>query len=85
MLVRLNQIYGPFTMTAATTVIATNSSPRDNKRPQLLDAAARHFTESGYEAASMRNIAAAAYVYRLPPFPIDDFGRYELVAQLVPF
>ena len=39
---------------------ATKYSPRDNKRPQLLDAAACHFAEAGYDAASMREIAAAA-------------------------
>ena len=39
---------------------ATKYSPRDNKRPQLLDAAASHFAEAGYDAASMREIAAAA-------------------------
>ncbi len=33
---------------------------RDNKRPQLLDSAARNFCEHGYNAASMRDIAAAA-------------------------
>jgi len=33
---------------------------RDNRRPQLLDAAARFFREQGYAAASMRDIAAAA-------------------------
>ena len=47
-------------MIAAATVTATKSPPRDNKRPQLLDAAARHFAEAGYDAASMRDIAAAA-------------------------
>ena len=47
-------------MIAATTVTATKSPPRDNKRPQLLDAAARHFAEAGYDAASMRDIATAA-------------------------
>jgi len=33
---------------------------RDNRRPQLLDAAAQYFREQGYAAASMRDIAAAA-------------------------
>jgi len=33
---------------------------RDNRRPQLLDSAARHFRLQGYEAASMRDIAARA-------------------------
>ncbi len=33
---------------------------RDNRRPQLLDAAARYFREQGYAAASMRDIAAMA-------------------------
>ena len=47
-------------MTAAATMTATKSPPRDNKRQQLLDAAARHFAEAGYDAASMRDIAAAA-------------------------
>ena len=47
-------------MIAAATVTATKSPPRDNKRPQLLDAAARHFADAGYDAASMRDIAAAA-------------------------
>ena len=47
-------------MTAAATMTATKSPPRDNKRQQLLDAAARHFADAGYDAASMRDIAAAA-------------------------
>ena len=47
-------------MSAAATVTATISSPRDNKRQQLLDAAARHFAEAGYDATSMRDIAADA-------------------------
>ena len=47
-------------MTVSVTVTATKSQLRDNKRPQLLDAAARHFAEAGYDAASMRDIAAAA-------------------------
>jgi AcrR family transcriptional regulator len=33
---------------------------RDNRRPQLLDSAARLFREQGYAAASMRDIAAMA-------------------------
>ena len=47
-------------MTAEATMTAIKSSLRDNKRPQLLDAAASHFAEAGYDAASMREIAAAA-------------------------
>ena len=47
-------------MNAGVNTSATKYSPRDNKRPQLLDAAACHFAESGYDAASMREIAAAA-------------------------
>lgn len=35
-------------------------SRRDNRRPQLLDAAARNFRDKGYAAASMREIAADA-------------------------
>ncbi|MBT6095065.1 MAG: TetR/AcrR family transcriptional regulator, partial [Rhodospirillaceae bacterium] len=39
----------------------TQAPPRrDNRRPQLLDAAARNFREQGYAAASMRDIAAGA-------------------------
>ena len=42
----------------------TNETPsaprRDNRRPQLLDAAARNFRDQGYAAASMRDIAADA-------------------------
>ena len=33
---------------------------RDNRRPLLLDAAARYFREQGYAAAAMRDIAAMA-------------------------
>ena len=47
-------------MNAEATMAAIKSSLRDNKRPQLLDAAASHFAEAGYDAASMRDIAAAA-------------------------
>ena len=47
-------------MSATTTVAAKKSQLRDNKRPQLLNAAVRHFAEAGYDAASMRDIAAAA-------------------------
>jgi len=37
-----------------------NQSRRDNRRPQLLDAAARNFRKQGYAAASMRDIATDA-------------------------
>mgnify|MGYP006432759295 CR=1 FL=1 len=51
-------------MPASPAVSADISPPepvrRDNRRPQLLDAAARNFRESGYAAASMRDIAAGA-------------------------
>ena len=47
-------------MNAEATMTAIKSSLRDNKRSQLLDAAASHFAEAGYDAASMREIAAAA-------------------------
>ena len=39
-------------MIATATVTATKSPPRDNKRPQLLEAAARHFAEAGYDVIS---------------------------------
>ncbi len=47
-------------MNAEAIMAATKPPLRDNKRPQLLDAAASHFAEAGYDAASMREIAAAA-------------------------
>lgn len=36
------------------------SGRRDNRRPQLLDAAAKRFCQQGYDAASMREIAGDA-------------------------
>lgn len=47
-------------MSMAAAVSVSRAPVRDNKRPQLLDAAARYFAEQGYDAASMRDIAAAA-------------------------
>ncbi len=48
-------------MMAIVSDIKTEAAPRrDNRRPQLLDAAARSFREQGYAAASMRDIAAGA-------------------------
>lgn len=47
-------------MPEAARKLDANPPRRDNRRPQLLDAAARYFREQGYAAASMRDIAAAA-------------------------
>lgn len=47
-------------MTAAAKILPRTQPRRDNRRPQLLDAAARNFRERGYAAASMRDIAADA-------------------------
>jgi len=47
-------------MTAAAQVSTNSVRVRDNKRPQLLDSAARYFCQQGYDAAPMRDIAAAA-------------------------
>jgi len=47
-------------MTATATSTNTSATGRDNRRPQLLDSAARNFCDQGYDAASMRDIAAAA-------------------------
>ena len=47
-------------MTMMTALSSQRAPVRDNKRPQLLDAAAQHFADQGYAAASMRDIAAAA-------------------------
>ena len=49
-------------MFSATLVTKVPSPTRDNKRPIILEAAAKFFADHGYAAASMRKIATAAGV-----------------------